>query len=100
MLDTGAGPTLAFKDIGQQVVAQLLEHYLGKRGQHANVMLDTSGDTGPDAIAGIEPGSVSSVSDLVQCINCFVQVCEGCRMWIFGACTHKAASVPCRNYSW
>jgi threonine synthase len=53
LLDTGAGPTLAFKDIGQQLVAQLLNYYLGRRGKHANVMLDTSGDTGPAAVAGI-----------------------------------------------
>jgi threonine synthase len=53
-LDTGAGPTLAFKDIGQQLVAQLLNYYLGRRGKHANVMLDTSGDTGPAAVAGVK----------------------------------------------
>ena len=29
VLETGEGPTLAFKDIGQQVVAQLLNHVLG-----------------------------------------------------------------------
>jgi threonine synthase len=52
-LDTGLGPTLAFKDIGQQVVAQLLNVYLGQRGAHANVIVETSGDTGPAAIAGV-----------------------------------------------
>ena len=30
LLDTGCGPTLAFKDIGQQLVAQLLNYYLGR----------------------------------------------------------------------
>ena len=52
-LDTGLGPTLAFKDIGQQVVAQLLNIYLGRKGLHANVCVETSGDTGPAAIAGV-----------------------------------------------
>ena len=35
LLETGEGPTFAFKDIGQQIVAQLLNHYLGARGRHA-----------------------------------------------------------------
>ena len=34
-LETGNGPTLAFKDIGQQVVAQLLNYYLGRRKKRA-----------------------------------------------------------------
>ena len=52
-LDTGLGPTLAFKDVGQQVVARLLSVYLGRRGEHANIIVETSGDTGPAAIAGV-----------------------------------------------
>ena len=39
LLETGEGPTLAFKDIGQQVVAQLLNYYLGKRNARANVLV-------------------------------------------------------------
>lgn len=54
LLETGEGPTLAFKDIGQQLVAQLLNHYLGKRGAVANIMVETSGDTGPAAVAGVK----------------------------------------------
>ena len=56
-LDASLGPTLAFKDIGQQVVAQLLNHYLGREGRHANILVETSGDTGPaaiDAVRGCE----------------------------------------------
>lgn len=53
LLDTGLGPTLAFKDIGQQVVARLLSKYLGRRGEHATIIVETSGDTGPAAIAGV-----------------------------------------------
>ena len=52
-LDTGLGPTLAFKDIGQQVVARLLSIYLGRQGKHANIIVETTGDTGPAAIAGV-----------------------------------------------
>jgi threonine synthase len=70
LLDASLGPTLAFKDIGQQVmlshpryfaenllnivvfitnsqmVAQLLNYYLGERNQKAKILVDTSGDTG------------------------------------------------------
>jgi len=53
LLETGAGPTLAFKDIGQQVVAQLLNRVLGARGQRANILVETSGDTGPAAIEAV-----------------------------------------------
>ena len=53
LLETGEGPTFAFKDIGQQVVAQLLNHFLGAQGRHANVLVETSGDTGPAAVQGV-----------------------------------------------
>ena len=53
LLETGNGPTLAFKDVGQQVVARLLSLYLSRRGEHANVIVETSGDTGPAAIAAV-----------------------------------------------
>jgi threonine synthase len=53
LLETGEGPTLAFKDIGQQVVAQLLNYYLGRRNARANILVETSGDTGPAAVAGV-----------------------------------------------
>ena len=52
-LDASLGNTLAFKDIGQQIVAQLLNHYLGREGRHANILVETSGDTGPAAIDGV-----------------------------------------------
>jgi threonine synthase len=93
LLETGEGPTLAFKDIGQQVVAQLLNHYLGKRGAVANIMVETSGDTGPAAVAGVRgcphveifclypQGRVSEVQELqlitVQDPNVHVYRTEG-----------------------
>lgn len=52
-LDASLGPTLAFKDIGQQMVGQLLSYYLGRSGKKANIVIDTSGDTGPAAIAAV-----------------------------------------------
>lgn len=53
-LDASLGPTLAFKDIGQQMVGQLLSYYLGRSCRKANVLIDTSGDTGPAAIAAVK----------------------------------------------
>jgi threonine synthase len=46
ILDASQGPTLAFKDVGQQVVAQLLNYYLGRQKRKAKIVVDTSGDTG------------------------------------------------------
>ena len=37
-----------------QVVAQLLNHFLGIRGTKANIIVETSGDTGPAAVAGVQ----------------------------------------------
>ena len=47
------GPTYAFKDVGQQMVAKLLNFLLEKKGSKAIIAVDTSGDTGPAAIAGV-----------------------------------------------
>lgn len=52
-LDASLGPTLAFKDIGQQMVAQLLNYVLGKQQKKATIMIETSGDTGPAAISAV-----------------------------------------------
>ena len=60
VLETGEGPTLAFKDIGQQMVAQLLNHYLGARNKTATVLVETSGDTG----AATRPSLLYKVSFL------------------------------------
>eukprot|EP01035_Chromulina_nebulosa_P041938 gene41938-56793_t len=54
LLDTSLGPTFAFKDIGQQMMGQLINHVLGKQGKKANIIIETSGDTGPAAIAGVK----------------------------------------------
>ena len=51
LLDCSLGPTFAFKDVGLQVVSRLLNHVLGTQKRKANVVIDTSGDTGPAAIA-------------------------------------------------
>jgi threonine synthase len=43
------GPTLAFKDIAMQLLGNLFEHVLGKRGESLNILGATSGDTGSSA---------------------------------------------------
>jgi threonine synthase len=50
VLELFHGPTLAFKDCAMQLLAQMMEHALTKRGQHATIVGATSGDTGAAAI--------------------------------------------------
>jgi threonine synthase len=50
LLELFHGPTLAFKDLAMQVVAQLMSKALRRRGARATVVGATSGDTGAAAI--------------------------------------------------
>ena len=43
------GPTLAFKDMAMQLLGQLFEYELGRRGAQLNILGATSGDTGSAA---------------------------------------------------
>ena len=43
------GPTLAFKDMAMQLLGQLFEYELARRGQTLNILGATSGDTGSAA---------------------------------------------------
>lgn len=43
------GPTLAFKDMAMQLLGQLFEYELGRRGEPLNILGATSGDTGSAA---------------------------------------------------
>ena len=43
------GPTLAFKDIAMQLLGQLFEYELARRGETLNILGATSGDTGSAA---------------------------------------------------
>lgn len=47
------GPTYAFKDVGIRMQAQFLNYFLSKRNAKANVLISTSGDTGPAAVASV-----------------------------------------------
>ncbi len=43
------GPTLSFKDIAMGFLIRTMDYFLQKRGQHLNLLLATTGDTGPAA---------------------------------------------------
>ena len=49
LLRLSNGPTLAFKDIAMQLLGQLFEYELGRRGETLNILGATSGDTGSAA---------------------------------------------------
>ncbi|MEH6460372.1 threonine synthase [Chitinimonas sp. JJ19] len=49
LLHLSNGPTLAFKDIAMQLLGQLFEYVLTRRGESVNIVGATSGDTGSAA---------------------------------------------------
>src|SRR5207247_4872920 len=59
------GPTLAFKDMAMQLLGNLFEYELGRRGETLNILGATSGDTGSAAeyaMRGTAGGSVFLLS--------------------------------------
>ncbi|WP_193141805.1 threonine synthase [Meridianimarinicoccus sp. MJW13] len=50
LLELFHGPTLAFKDFAMQMIGQLFEVALGRRGERVTIIGATSGDTGSAAI--------------------------------------------------
>lgn len=56
-MDLHHGPTLAFKDVAMQVIAQLYDHVLTERGQRMTIVCATSGDTGGAAAAAFAGAS-------------------------------------------
>jgi threonine synthase len=50
LMELFQGPTLAFKDVALQLLGQLFDHILAKRGARITVVGATSGDTGSAAI--------------------------------------------------
>jgi threonine synthase len=49
ILELSNGPTLAFKDMAMQLLGNLFEYVLAKRGESINILGATSGDTGSSA---------------------------------------------------
>lgn len=50
LLELFHGPTLAFKDVALQLLGDLFDHVLARRGEHITIIGATSGDTGSAAI--------------------------------------------------
>ena len=50
VLELHHGPTLAFKDVAMQLIGQMFEAVLKRRGQRLTIVCATSGDTGSAAI--------------------------------------------------
>lgn len=50
LLELFHGPTLAFKDFAMQLIGQMFEHTLTKRGERVTIIGATSGDTGSAAM--------------------------------------------------
>ena len=53
VLELWHGPTLAFKDVALQLLGNLFEYVLARRGGRLNILGATSGDTGSAAIYGV-----------------------------------------------
>lgn len=51
LMELHHGPTLAFKDVAMQLIAQLYDYLLEKSGQSLTIVCATSGDTGGAAAA-------------------------------------------------
>ena len=51
LLELHHGPTLAFKDVAMQIIAQFYDYLLAERGERLTVLCATSGDTGGAAAA-------------------------------------------------
>lgn len=51
MMELHHGPTLAFKDVAMQLIAELYDYALEKTGQRLSIICATSGDTGGAAAA-------------------------------------------------
>jgi len=49
LLGLAGGPSLAFKDLALQLLGNLFEYVLARRGEHLNILGATSGDTGSSA---------------------------------------------------
>jgi threonine synthase len=52
VLELFHGPTMAFKDFGARFLARAFGHLLAERGDHATILVATSGDTGSAVAQG------------------------------------------------
>lgn len=55
------GPTLCFKDFGQQPLVRLLARFAERRGETRTVLVSTTGDTGPAAMRAVSDAASDSL---------------------------------------
>lgn len=61
MAELHHGPTLAFKDVAMQIIAQLYDYALDKSGKRLSIICATSGDTGGAAAAAFAGAKCSDL---------------------------------------
>ena len=61
VLELHHGPTLAFKDVALQLIGQMFERVLARRGEKVTIVGATSGDTGSAAMEAFRGSSVADV---------------------------------------
>ncbi|MEM9141016.1 MAG: threonine synthase, partial [Pseudomonadota bacterium] len=61
ILELHQGPTLAFKDVALQLIGQMFERVLARRGQRVTIVGATSGDTGSAAMEAFTGSSTVDV---------------------------------------
>jgi threonine synthase len=54
LLELFHGPTLAFKDFAMQLIGQLFQYELARRGERVTIVTATSGDTGAAAVEAFQ----------------------------------------------
>ena len=86
VLELWHGPTLAFKDLGMQVLVHFLKFFLARRQERITLLVGTSGDTGRyggtrgTRVLGGEGGCRVSECTVV-CVCCVCYVCCVCAVW-------------------
>jgi threonine synthase len=64
LLELFHGPTLAFKDVAMQLLAQLYDYALAKQGRVMTIVCATSGDTGGAAVEAFKGASHARIAVL------------------------------------
>lgn len=67
VLELWHGPTLAFKDLGMQVLVNFLKFFLGRRNERITLLVGTSGDTGSSAIEAVRSSPNIDIVVLFPC---------------------------------
>jgi threonine synthase len=83
LLSLSNGPTLAFKDMAMQLLGNLFEYALKKKGQKLNILGATSGDTGSAAEYAMRGKEGVKVFNPRRCIPCKIQIFLTWRLQVY-----------------